>query len=153
MEGFRIFWAWLCLTDALKLLESKYQAGLEVNIWGKNMVPIYTAYSTTVFYDTSKSRSYKIFCIFSISLGTTILKSTVTSCWDEIQTECMHSHAYFSPTTVHPAKESVNCVSCQQFISELFIVAVYIHQPENSLFFTLYVCMHLYIYTYIYIHT
>ena len=48
MEGFRIdlktFWAWLCLTNALKLSESKYKAGLGMIIWGQNplsfMIPI-----------------------------------------------------------------------------------------------------------------
>ena len=56
MEGFRIdlktFWAWLCLTNAPKVSESKYQAGFGVIISGKNpqtfMIPIY---STTVLYD------------------------------------------------------------------------------------------------------
>ena len=54
MEGFRIrhFWAWLCLTNALKLSESKYQAGFGVIIWDQNpltfMIPIY---STTILYD------------------------------------------------------------------------------------------------------
>jgi len=49
MEGFRIylktFWAWLCLTNAPKLLESKYQTGFGVIIWDQNPVtfmnPIY----------------------------------------------------------------------------------------------------------------
>ena len=56
MEGFRIdlktFWAWLCLTNAPKLSESKYQAGFGVIILGQNpltfMIPIYR---TTLLYD------------------------------------------------------------------------------------------------------
>ena len=48
MEGFRIdlktFWAWLSLTNAPKLSESKYQAGFGVIISGQNpltfMIPI-----------------------------------------------------------------------------------------------------------------
>jgi len=61
MEGFRIdlktFWAWICLTNALKLSESKYKAGLRMIIWGQNpltfMIPI-------ILYDLLKnSRTVK----------------------------------------------------------------------------------------------
>ena len=63
MEGFRIdlktFWAWLCLTNAPKLSESKHQADFGVIIWGQNpqafMIPIY---STTVLYDTEHILAY-----------------------------------------------------------------------------------------------
>ena len=56
MEGFRIdlktFWAWLSLTNAPKVSESKYQAGFEVIISDQNhqtfMIRIY---STSVLYD------------------------------------------------------------------------------------------------------
>ena len=53
MEGFRIdLRAWLSLTNAPKVSESKYQAGFWVIISGQNpqtfMIPIY---STTVLYD------------------------------------------------------------------------------------------------------
>ena len=48
MEGFRIdlktFWAWLCLTNTLKVLESKYQTGFGMIISSQNpltfMIPI-----------------------------------------------------------------------------------------------------------------
>ena len=57
MERFRIdlktFWTWLCLINAPKVSESKYQTGFGVIISGQNpqtfMIPIY---STTVLYDT-----------------------------------------------------------------------------------------------------
>jgi len=57
MEGFRIdlktFWAWLCLTNAPELSESKYQAGFGVIILGQNPLTfIISIYSTTVLYDT-----------------------------------------------------------------------------------------------------
>ena len=46
-------WTWLCLTNASKLLERKYQVGFGEIILGQNpqtfMIPIY---STTVLYDT-----------------------------------------------------------------------------------------------------
>ena len=54
MEGFRIdLKTFLGLTNTPKLLESKYQTGFGVIIWGQNpltfMIPIY---STTVLYHT-----------------------------------------------------------------------------------------------------
>ena len=49
MEGFRIV---LGLTNTLKLSESKYQAGFEVIILGKNpLIFMIPTYSTTVLYD------------------------------------------------------------------------------------------------------
>ena len=53
MQRFRVdlktFWAWLCLTNAAMLSESKYLAGLLVEFLGKKlqtfMIPIY---STTI---------------------------------------------------------------------------------------------------------
>ena len=45
VEGFRIdlktFWAWLCLTNAPKLSESKNQAGFGVIISGQNPLTLY----------------------------------------------------------------------------------------------------------------
>jgi len=68
MEGSEdIFWAWLCLTNAPKLSESKYQASFGVIILGQNpltfMIPIY---STTALYDNWGVRfddqAFHIFC-------------------------------------------------------------------------------------------
>ena len=46
----RHFWAWLCLTDTLKLSESKYQAGFGVIMGPKS--PNFVMPSNTVLYDT-----------------------------------------------------------------------------------------------------
>jgi len=57
MEGFRIdlktfLGLAICITNAPKLSESKYQAGFGVIIWGQNpLVFTIPIYSTTVLYD------------------------------------------------------------------------------------------------------
>jgi len=69
MEGFRIdlktFWAWLCLTNTLKLSESKYQAGF----WGPKSFNLHDPYiySTTVLYDTIVKSCELVHCILGQS--------------------------------------------------------------------------------------
>ena len=59
----KTFWAWLCLTNTLKLSESKYQADFGEIIMGQNpqafMIPIY---STTVLYDKKSSSLCHVDC-------------------------------------------------------------------------------------------
>jgi len=54
MQRFRVdlktFWAWLCLTNAAMLSESKYLADFLVGFLGKKP-QIFPTYSTTILYD------------------------------------------------------------------------------------------------------
>ena len=57
MQRFRVhFWAWLCLTNAAMLSESKYLvADFSVGFLGKK--PPNLIYSTTVLYDNKAQQS------------------------------------------------------------------------------------------------
>ena len=79
MEGFTIdlktFWAWLCLTNAPKLPESKYQA----DFWGDNFSPkstnlydpytyIILLYYIILFFVKLKSCGTQLPCSFHLYL-------------------------------------------------------------------------------------